>query len=355
MRRSMALVICSVVLASCTSATTAGRSSPMPTSSPSGQSGQLTMDQRWPVGPVADIAVGRDAVYVLYSPPTSEGALSNATETRLGRIDRASGKLITAGPFPFARQIALAGGVVWIGPNNQYAGTSAPDSRMLLGVDARSLSTQYRVTLPNDGAQQALVANLASDSDTVWVAYGRHLYRLAAGSGAMLASHSLLGIATSVAIDPAGRRLYVGLDSVSPVSNATITAFDATALTPLFSATTGGGDLGGPHLAAGAQDVWVSYATGMLGQVEHRQASNLAQLPVASAMHTNGVQVFEIAGMVWVSDDMAGQLMCLDPQTGAVRATWGTLQGGVVDGDGSTLYFGDINGLGSFQPDPRCL
>src|SRR6266702_3283430 len=314
MRRSMALVICSVVLASCTSATTAGRSSPMPTSSPSGQSGQLTMDQRWPVGPVADIAVGRDAVYVLYSPPTSEGALSNATETRLGRIDRASGKLITAGPFPFARQIALAGGVVWIGPNNQYAGTSAPDSRMLLGVDARSLSTQYRVTLPNDGAQQALVANLASDSDTVWVAYGRHLYRLAAGSGAMLASHSLLG-----------------------------------------TATTGGGDLGGPHLAAGAQDVWVSYATGMLGQVEHRQASNLAQLPVASAMHTNGVQVFEIAGMVWVSDDMAGQLMCLDPQTGAVRATWGTMQGGVVDGDGSTLYFGDINGLGSFQPDPRCL
>jgi hypothetical protein len=147
------------------------------------------MDKRWALGPVADIAVGADAVYVLYAPPTSEGALSNATDTRLARIDRVSGRVVTAGPYPFAMRIALAGGVVWIGPNNQYPGVAAPDSRMLIGVDALSLSTLRRVTLPNDPAPLALVANLAANSNTVWVAYAKHLYRLAAGSGAILAYH----------------------------------------------------------------------------------------------------------------------------------------------------------------------
>ena len=93
----------------------------------------------------------------------------------------------------------------------------------------------------------------------------------------------------------------------------------------------------------------------MMGQVEHRKASDLALLPVAQTMHTNGVQIFVIAGMVWVADAMAGQLMCLDPQTGVVRAVWSTQQGGVIDGDGSALYFGDITGVGTFQPDARCL
>jgi hypothetical protein len=313
------------------------------------------MDKRWALGPVADIAVGADAVYVLYAPPTSEGALSNATDTRLARIDRVSGRVVTAGPYPFAMRIALAGGVVWIGPNNQYPGVAAPDSRMLIGVDALSLSTLRRVTLPNDPAPLALVANLAANSSTVWVAYAKHLYRLAAGSGAILASITLAGVATSVTIDPAGQRVYAGLEDVPTTGAASISAYDAVSLRPVVSAETGGGGLGGPHVAAGAQDIWVSYATGMLGQVEHRKASNLASIPGVSTMHTNGVQVFDIAGMVWVADAMAGQLMCLDPQTGSVRAVWSTGQGGVIAGDRSVLYFGDITGVGSFQPDSRCL
>src|SRR4029077_20955816 len=150
----------------------------------------------------------------LYSPTTSEGALSNATDTRLARIDRASGRVATAGPFPFAMRIAVAGGLVWIGPNTQYAGPAATDSRILLGVDARSLATIFHVTLPNDSAPVALVANVASNSNSVWVAYAGHLYRLAAGSGAMLASTSLAGVATSVALDPSGQRVYVGLEDV---------------------------------------------------------------------------------------------------------------------------------------------
>ncbi|TMC96749.1 MAG: hypothetical protein E6J05_13485 [Chloroflexi bacterium] len=355
MRPPLALLLSALLLASCASGAAAGRSTPTVAASPSGVPTQLSVDKQWKLGPVADVAVGVDAVYVLYAPPTSEGALSNATDTRLARIDRVSGRVVTAGPYPFAMRVALSGGVLWIGPNNQYPGTAASDSRILTGVDAQSLLTVRRVTLPNDPAPLALIANLTSNSSTVWVAYATHLYRLNAGSGAILASRRLSGVATSASIDSAGARIYVGLEDLPTTGAATVTAFDATSLTPIVSSDTGGGGLGGPHVAAGGKDIWVSYATGMMGQVEHRKASDLALLPVAQTMHTNGVQIFVIAGMVWVADAMAGQLMCLDPQTGVVRAVWSTQQGGVIDGDGSALYFGDITGVGTFQPDARCL
>ncbi len=357
MRPWTALVPCSLLLVACAGGTTS-RVTP-PTTSPltvtsSPEIAPLVETRHWNLGPVADIAVGQDSVYLLYSPPTSEGALANSTDTRLARIDRASGVVVTVGPFPFARHIALAGSVLWIGPNNQYQGTSAPDSRMLVGVDARTLDTLQKLTLPAESSQTQLVANLASDSNSVWVAYGSHIYRMAAAGGRTLASRSIDGIATGIALEPAGRRLYVAIDGLTAAVSATITEFDAATLQPLVSAATGGAGLGGPQVAAGANDLWVSYATGMLGQVEHRQASNLAELPIAFALHSNGVHVFQASGIVWVIDTMAGELICLDPETGAARATWATREGGVVAGDGTGTYFGDIMGVGSLQPDARC-
>jgi len=355
-RRLTAAVLAALLLGSCSgSGGLAGPSPAQGANAATPSVAPLAFTRQWNVGPVADIAVGPQAVYVLYAPPTSEGALANATDTRLARIDRTSGRVLTAGPFPFASQIALAGSVVWIGPYNQYPGTSSADSRMLVGVDAVTLATQLRAALPSDGAQRSLFANLASDSGSAWVAYGTHLYRLAATSGVTLASRSLVGVATSIALDPTAQRLYVGMDAAQANgSQASVTEFVPATLKPLVSASTGGADVGGPQVAAGTDDVWVSYATGMLGQVEHRRASDLAALPVAAAVHSNGVRVFDISGMVWVSDTMAGLLMCLDPHTGAVLAAWSAVQGGVVAGDDSSLYFGDINGVASVQPDSRC-
>lgn len=356
MRPWPALLLCCFLLLSCREAAqrTPPTSSPTSTTIDS-RSPALAVTRLWNLGPVADIAVGPEAVYALYSPGTSEGALANATDTRLARIDRTTGVVLTAGPFPFALRVALAGTVVWIGPNNQYSGTSAPDSRTIVSVDARTLGTQQRVTLPADASQEQLIANVSSDSDSVWVAYGSHLYRLAAGSGRILVSRSVGGVATSVALDPGGQRLYVGIDAAVPnKSEASVTEFEPATLKPLVSATTGGGGLGGPQVAAGADDVWISYATGMLGEVEHRQASNLAALPLAAVPHSNGVRVFEAGGIVWISDMMAGQLMCLDPQTGAVRVRWVVAQGGIVAGNGTAVYFGALFGVASVQPDPRC-
>jgi hypothetical protein len=350
-------VLASLLLASCsTGGANAGAGMPSsgtsPPSAPNGTS--LPVTRSWKLGPIADLAVGPNAVYALYSPATSEGALPNATDTRLARIDRTTGAVMTAGPFPFAWHIAAAAGAVWIGPNNQYSGTSAPDSRTLVSVDAQSLATQQRVVLPAEVAPGQLLANIATDSGSVWVAYGSHLYRLAAASGAIVASRSLAGTASSIALDPAGRRLYVGVTDDAAATGAAIAEFEPATLKSLVSTSTGGGGLGGPQVAAGVDDVWVSYATGMLGQVEHRQASNLAVTPVAPLRFSNGVHVFEAGNLVWVVDAMAGRLVCLDPRTGAVRVDWGTAQGGVLAGDGSAMYLGDVTGVGAFQPDPRC-
>src|SRR4029077_13475042 len=101
MRRLVAPWLLSLLLASCVSATPT-LPSPAGTSSNTSEPTQLAMAKRWTLGPVADIAVSADAAYVLHSPTNSQGALSNATDTRLARIDRASGRVATAGPFPFA-------------------------------------------------------------------------------------------------------------------------------------------------------------------------------------------------------------------------------------------------------------
>ena len=296
------------------------------------------------------MAVSPVAVYAVYSPANIQGAITQVTDNRLARIDRTSRAMITAGPFPYAMRVTVADGVVWMGGTNEYPATPFPGSSTLTGVDATTLRVETQLSFP--GPAQAAVANVAGDADLLWLAYGANLYRLSARDARTLGSQGIGGIATSIALDPLGLHVFVGSEAFGS-TGAAVTKYDAATLAPQLSSATGGAGLGGPHVAAG-DDVWISYATGMLGEVEHRKASDLTQVPVAAARHTNGVSVFVVAGTVWVSDSMAGQLMCLDPSTGAVRVMWDTQNGGIVAGDGSGLYIGDTNGVEMLKPDSRC-
>jgi outer membrane protein assembly factor BamB len=348
MRLSLALLLGSVLLASCASGSA---SPPAATATSSAPNSALPFEKQWKLGPVEDMAVSPVAVYAVYSPASIQGAMAQVTDNRLARIDRMSGSVTTAGPFPYARTVAVAGGVVWMGGNNQYPATPFPGSSTLVGVDATSLRVLMQLSFP--GPAQPAIANVAGDSEALWLAYGTRLYRLSAGDGRPLDSQDIGGIATSIALDPPGLRVFVGAEGLGS-TGATVAEFDSTTLSPQVSSATGGAGLGGPHVATGADDLWISYATGMLGEVEHRKASDLTQVPVAAARHTNGVSVFVVAGTVWVGDSMAGQLMCLDPNTGAVRVMWDTQNGGVVAGDGLGLYFGDTNGVEMLKLDARC-
>jgi len=299
------------------------------------------------LGPVAAIALSPEAVFALYAPSATPGP-SGVLKTRLARIDRKSGAMLTEGPFPWATTLAVAGSSIWIGGNNQDA-----SSRSLIRLDASTLKVLERLPLPPE-TLQPLVSNIAAESNSLWLALGSHLYRMNASTGDTLVSRTLDGNATSIALDPSGQRLYVGIDGAALTSQATVSEWDAATLRELASSETGGGDLGGPQLAAGTNDVWVAFATGMLGQVEHRRAVDLQIVPGAAARYTNAVRVFVAGGIVWATDEMASRLMCLDPSTGAVLWSRTQVLGWVISGDDSGLYLGDNNGVVPLPVDPRC-
>src|SRR2546429_7926949 len=98
---------------------------------------------------------------------------------------------------------------------------------------------------------------------------------------------------------------------------------DAKSLTDtrLASAPTGGLGLAGPEVAAAADGVWISYATGMLGAVEHRSATGLAELLAPQHQHTNGIHVFVFGGTLWLVDGMAQQGACGGPLNGGITAS----------------------------------
>lgn len=107
-------------------------------------------------------------------------------------------------------------------------------------------------------------------------------------------------------------------------------------------------------MAVTGSDVWIAFATGMLGQLEHRRASDLTVIPVAERRYTNGIRVFAAGGYIWASDGMFGRLDCLDPVTGAARASRAVQFGGVVVGDAGGIFLGDIKGVSVLAPDPTC-
>ena len=249
-------------------------------------------------------------------------------------------------------QIAVIAGSVWIAEGNGV--TTAGSAPTLTSLDADTLQFVRRIPLPHETGRPA-VANLVAGEVGLWLAYGTHLYQLDPQTGQATRKRSLGGLATSIAVDSGAVRLYVGAVTAGS-DKTTVSEWTVATLNQLASSDTGApGELGGPQLAAGTDGVWIAYATGMMGQVEHRRASDLSPLPIVAAhVHTNAVEVDVVDGYVWVDDAMAGILACLDPTTGAVSATKNLPLGGIVAGDSAGLYIGDVNGINVLVPDSRC-
>jgi DNA-binding beta-propeller fold protein YncE len=222
-------------------------------------------------------------------------------------------------------------------------------------VDAETLTIDVSLPLPSIVADRPAVAGFAASTKGLWMAYGDHLYQLDLSTGEVLRSRSLSGIASSIALDSETGQIYVGADAGAPYASASVSEWDPATLKELASSATGGADLGGPEVAASSGNVWVAYATGMLGQVEHRRGSDLTTVPMdVHQPFTNAVRVFIAARYVWVTDAMASKLDCLDPVTGAIRASRDLSLGGIVVGDSIGLYVGGVDGVAALTPDSRC-
>jgi sugar lactone lactonase YvrE len=107
-------------------------------------------------------------------------------------------------------------------------------------------------------------------------------------------------------------------------------------------------------LAAAADGVWIAYATGMMGAVEHRGATDLAMLVDPQYGHTNGIRVFVGGGALWFVDPGAGRLACADLRTGTTAASSQETLPAAIVADANGSYLGDSDGVGFLRPDPSC-
>jgi hypothetical protein len=323
--------------------------SPSPSASPAPLTSWVT--RRVPIGSVVAMSLDSSAVFSLYDPGPMNGRPDPA-KTMLARIDRVTAAVTTAGPFPQGRLLARVGPGLWIGAAADQ-GTTA-DTQWLTLVDPVTLRVKQRIHLPGQPTAGTLsLPQITGTSDLLWLGYGQSLYRLEPTTGRILLTESLPGTATSVSIDPTGHRLYAGLIGSQP-GVALVIELDASTGSRIASAPTGGADLGGPHVAAAPDGVWISYATGMLGAVEHRSATGLALLSSPAHQHTNGIRVSVFGGALWLVDGMAQQVACGDPLSGVIAASSQETLPAVVVADGNGSYLGDSDGVGFLRPDPSC-
>ena len=316
-----------------------------PSPSPSATANWVT--RHIAVGQVQAMSLDVAAIFALYDPYPVTGGI------RVARVDRSTGAVTTAGPFPHAWQMARVTAGLWIGAGADPAGA---DTQWLTLVDPVTLKVKQRVRLPGEPTLGTYsMPQLAGTSDLLWSAYGNSLYRLDATTGRILSSQTLPGTASSVSIDISSYRLYVGVNPTTPQSDqAMVIELDAGTGAHLASAPTGGAGLGGPQVAAAPDGVWIAYATGMMGAVEHRTALDLTLLPEPPAQHANGIHVVLGGGTLWLVDSMAQRVACADLRTGAIVASVDATNVTVLVADANGSYLGDREGVGFLRPDPPC-
>lgn len=299
------------------------------------------------------MALDANAVYALYQPWTPQASAGDVFGSMLAKIDRKTGTVYTAGPFPGAVSLAVAGGFLWIA-GGYFPGHA--DASFLDRLSPLTLSVEERLPLPLLTGQNSVFPTLAGSSTSLWMGFGPALYQLSSNDGHIIALHQIGTDAavTSLSINPAGTILYLGANRCS-ITGPMVYEWSAVSGALLASSSAAGGQcLGGVQVAAAADGVWLSFATGMMGAVGHLRARDLQPLPFVGERHTNDLRVFVAAGVIWTTDGMLAQLSCADPKTGAVRATTTLPYGGVVIGDSLGVYLGAWDGVSLLRPDPAC-
>jgi hypothetical protein len=333
---------------------------PIPSASPSPSPfASATPVSSWvtrhvPFGQVTALSLDTSAIFALYAPAPVSGGI-DPSKIGLARIDRATGTVATGGLFPYAKSVARVAAGLWIAAGPSIGeGPLGADTKWLTLVDPVSMSVKQRVRLPAQVDSGGLSGpRLAGTSNLLWLAYGPSLYQVDSTTGRILLTESLPPNTTSLSIDPSGRRLYAGVVS-GEGTGALVIEWDASTGARIGSAPTGGAGLGGPQVAAAADGVWIAYATGMMGAVEHRSATDLSMLAGPQYGHTNGIHVFVGGDALWLVDGGAGRLACADLRTGTIAASSRETLPAAVVADPNGSYLGDADGVAFLRPDPSC-
>jgi hypothetical protein len=270
--------------------------------------------------------------------------------------------------------IALASGYLWIfSGRNQQASRSAP--LVVREVSPRTLAVVRSVALPPLGRVSA-VSVAAGPGDSVWIGDSRAAWRVSAATGAVLARVTVPArfAVADVAVDPAGRHLYVSaLDRRPQGGPGAVFEYAARSGRLLASAERGPVTfaLAGAALTATPPGVWASYRTGMLGStILLRRRGLVTVLPPGHGLRPGGprsVYVWPMGattvyggGSFWVANE-AGVMACASPRTGVVRARMRTRQASLagnellaVDASAHLVYGLGQDGLIAISPPARC-
>jgi hypothetical protein len=233
----------------------------------------------------------------------------------LARVNQATGVIAATHLLSPGRAGAplVAGGSLWV-PVATATGES------LLRLNPASLAQTGNLALGGGSGQSVgRGSHLAAAGGALWVVGGARLMRVSLSTARVITSIPLPGAATSgVAANGKGTTLVVseandsGIGSVQrrdPVTGALLASHPM--LGVAASALAGIIDSG----------VWLSEPTGLLGYVERFRTATMAPDPATDVGGDNGINAVVADGVVWITDLAAPDRdYCADPVTGRVLA-----------------------------------
>ena len=247
----------------------------------------------------------------------------------LCRISLTTGAVRLGATFPVGG-LTMASGYLWA-----FSASGARALPVVSQVQPLTLQRVRVIRLPSVPANYGgvPVAVTAGPAGSVWIGSDRTLLRVSVSTGRTLTTVTLPPGLTSgdAAVNPAGTTLYVSATS----SNAGGMILEYNARTGRKLAAASGGVIryavAGANLTAVPGGVWASFRTGMMGLTIHLRARGLPMItpPGPHVVRSPPTGVFHWpmyattsfgGGALWVANETA-IVACLDPRTGAIRAT----------------------------------
>ena len=250
----------------------------------------------------------------------------------------------------YSLSLTLAQGSLWVGSSATKGGKGdGPLAPQLCQVDPQTLHLVRQVHLPTPrpGDAAGLPAGFpalvsAGPRGTVWVGYGNTLVHVEIRDGTVLATETVpSGTIVSLATDPTRRALYVSVSYPTidgqmvdaAVEERAAGSGQVIATTSTTSPVTD--SVAGGLLTALPDGVATSFRTGMDGETVLLAALGLTPIipaglgSIYSGIDEPPADVFSwpmdastlyASGSLWIENER-GVLACVDPATGAVRAS----------------------------------
>lgn len=263
--------------------------------------------------------------------------------------------------------IAVGAGSVWVFGAGPAAHSAF--SLVLYQVSPATLAVRRSWTLSPGERRSGFVGFAAGGGGTVWVGFLRTILRINASSGAIVSRIRIAsGLTVSdVAVDPAGRHLYVMANT--PLSGTEVVEYAAATGRRLASNARGAlrFSVGGASATAVPGAVWVSFRTGSLGETVLLRQEGLRFVKLPGSGHPGSLFNWvlfantEYAGTALFLARQDGIIGCLSPRSGQVRAR-GVVRKLIGAGNllgaaraGRVLYGLSQAGVVAISPPAACL